>query len=131
MNEQWNEEWMPEEGEDDDKWLLDIFREAARRDEGNVYVCVPEQLRRVERALKAVHRVFKDQEVKVSCKLHDPTLDWGAITIEGVSMSFTSMIPVAQLLLITDSIDIWPKTNGTVEVVLGYKGLVKKVGRLE
>ena len=118
-NEQWNEEWLAEEEEDeDDEWLLEIFRQAKMEDEGNIYLQDPRQVERVLKVYRLMKQVTAGQEVEVTYRLHDTEI---TMDVE----------KFAAAVLLADNIDMVAKTKGTVELCFTFHGLAKKIGRVD
>ena len=131
-NEQWNEEWLAEEEEDeDDEWLLEIFRQAKKEDEGNIYLQNPRQVERVLKVYRLMKQVTAGQEVEVTYRLHDTEITMGSVTVEGFCPEFRDVETFAAAVLLADNIDMVAKTKGTVELCFTFHGLAKKIGRVD
>lgn len=131
-NEQWNEEWLAEEEEDeDDEWLLEIFRQAKMEDEGNIYLQDPRQVERVLKVYRLMKQVTAGQEVEVTYRLHDTEITMGSVTVEGFCPEFRDVEKFAAAVLLADNIDMVAKTKGTVELCFTFHGLAKKIGRVD
>lgn len=131
-NEQWKEEWLEEEDEDcGDEWLLEIFRQAKKEDEGNIYLQDPRQVERVQKVYRLIKEVTVGQEVSVTCRLHAPFITMGSVTVEGFVPEFRDVEKLAEAVRLADNMDMVAKTCGMVEMTFTFHGMARKIGRVD
>ena len=111
--------------------MLEIFRQAKKEDEGNIYLQDPKQVERVLKVYRLMKPVTAGQEVSVTCRLHEPEITMGSVTIEGFCPEFEDTKTFAEAVLLADNIDMVAKTKGTVELCFTFHGLAKKIGKVD
>ena len=111
--------------------VLEIFRQAKKEDEGNIYLQDPKQVERVLQVYRLMKQVTAGQELEVTYGLHDPEITMGWVHIEGFCPEFQDVERFAAAVLLADNVDMMAKTKGTVEMDFTFHRLAKKIGRVD
>lgn len=67
-------------------------------------------------------RMFARANAIVTYKLHEPFRSMGTVTILGTNLEVSRLVNVFRR---ADNIDVFPRTNGTVQVNITFHGLTK------
>ena len=127
-NYDFDTECMRDDGVEEmiDGLLLTVAEQIA---EENSYIEVanPKRIQHVIYTYKMLKYVIKGSKAKVTYTLHEPYQSMGAVSIIGSNLSFvkTKWFMVAAKL--ASNLDIYPKTDGTVQMDFTFHGLTNQI----
>lgn len=96
--------------------------------EASTSVTIPERVRRVEVAYKALRLIAKGKDVDVTYELNAPYTSMGSVSIVGKEVIITNPALFAKVAEMASNFEVYPKTNGTVEMNFTFHNLTRKVG---
>ena len=77
----------------------------------------------VENLCESIKDMVDEKNVKVSCHLHEPLESSGYISIIGKNISIVNTLNFVSVLTQANNVEIYPKTDGTVQINLMFYGL--------
>lgn len=96
--------------------------------EAGTSVTIPERVKRVEVAYKALRLIAKGKDVYVTYELNAPYTSMGSVSIVGKEVIITNPALFAKVAEMASNFEVYPKTNGTVEMNFTFHNLTRKVG---
>ena len=97
-------------------------------DEKPMHIMIPKKIKEMVDVYKLLKTHFAGQAVKITCKLDELITSYGDITLEGKLFMFTdSNKVVLDAFKKATTIDVNPKTNGNVEINLGFAELAMPI----
>lgn len=96
--------------------------------EAGTSVTIPERVKRVEVAYKALRLIAKGKDVDVTYELNAPYTSMGSVSIVGKEVIITNPALFAKVAEMASNFEVYPKTNGTVEMNFTFHNLTRKVG---
>lgn len=96
--------------------------------EAGTSVTIPERVKRVEVAYKALRLIAKGKDVDVTYELNAPYTSMGSVSIVGKEVIITNPVLFAKVAEMASNFEVYPKTNGTVEMNFTFHNLTRKVG---
>ena len=72
-----------------------------------------------------IQEAFARSDVVVKQKIHEPFKSMGSILMVGTCIEIFKTSKFAGLLRLADNVDIYPKTNGTIQIAMTFHGLTK------
>lgn len=96
--------------------------------EASTSVTIPERVKRVEVAYKALRLIAKGKDVDVTYELNAPYTSMGSVSIVGKEVIITNPALFAKVAEMASNFEVYPKTNGTVEMNFTFHNLTRKVG---
>lgn len=92
---------------------------------------VPNELRiaQARTSFSALVNVFKESkcDVRMRFKQDDMSPASGHIVIEGAELRFDTIRWLSRVMELADNVDIYPLSNGTIRMTLGFHGLLDMV----
>ena len=125
MNEDYYEEFDNMTFEVDEDAELDAFLELIAPDFLK-YADAPKILNKervmdLATAEKALREIFKDvKNVKITSEANEEIAGFGTISITAPEAEISSMFTFAGVLLLSDGIEIFPRTDGLVQIDFGF-----------
>ncbi|MCD7821038.1 MAG: hypothetical protein LUG64_02375 [Clostridiales bacterium] len=104
-------------------WLGQLINES----ESGVSIAIPEKMRGVQVVYDIMKRIVKGVNVKMSCKVNQPYASTGAIIIVGKEIFITDPALFAQAMKLVSVWEVYPKTDGNIQLDLTFNGLTRKV----
>jgi len=72
-------------------------------------------------------RKFTDGEgLTVDMELHKPFKSMGSVSVKGKNVVFVDSDVFRRITTLASTFDVYPKTNGTIQVDFGFNGLMTK-----
>ncbi len=103
------------------KWILE--------DEQQPSTLEPVRLQVMNFSYKILKHIAEENGMSVSYELHKPFQSMGSICLEGEYLVFLQCKQLARAISLSDSVDVFPLTNGRVRFVLTFHRLTKKISR--
>lgn len=112
---------------------LDSFIEGIgsliKEQEKGIFVINPECLRRVSLVYRVMKRITKGERIKISYEVNQPFISAGSITIVGKNIQIINPKLFVEAARLANTMEVYPKTDSTVQLDFGFDGLAKKVGK--
>lgn len=103
--------------------LADILTEDIEADELRTSVINPVKLKQIQFTYNALRFMTKGSGAKVSYKLHEPYNSVGYVSVVGKNISFLYPEWMAKISELASNVEIYPKTNGTVQMNFAFHEL--------
>lgn len=104
--------------------LIIAVGKLAEKEDNRTSIINPDRIQHVIYAHKVLKYLTADMaEVKVSCELHKPYRSMGSVNVVGKNLEFSKPKLFMRAVEIADNVDIYPKTNGTIQMDFTFHGL--------
>lgn len=110
-----------------DEVIMEIANDVSK-DEDGTSVIIPERVEYVETAYKALRFIAKGKNVDVTYELNEPYTSMGSVTVVGKEVIITNPVLFAKVASMASNFEVYPKTNGTVQMNFTFHNLTRKVG---
>lgn len=110
-----------------DEVIMEIANDVSK-DEAGTSVIIPERVKQVETAYKALRLIAKGKNVDVTYELNEPYTSMGSVTVVGKEVIITNPVLLAKVASMASNFEVYPKTNGTVQMNFTFHNLTRKVG---
>lgn len=110
-----------------DEVIMEIANDISK-DEAGASVIIPERVRQVKAAYKALRLIAKGKNVDVTYELNEPYTSMGSVTVVGKEVIITNPVLLAKVASMASNFEVYPKTNGTVQMNFTFHNLTRKVG---
>lgn len=110
-----------------DEVITEIANDVSK-DEAGTSVIIPERVKQVETAYKALRLIAKGKNIDVTYELNEPYTSMGSVTVVGKEVIITNPVLLAKVASMASNFEVYPKTNGTVQMNLTFHNLTRKVG---
>lgn len=110
-----------------DEVIMEIANDVSK-DEAGTSVIIPERVKQVETAYKALRLIAKGKNVDVAYELNEPYTSMGSVTVVGKEVIITNPVLLAKVASMASNFEVYPKTNGTVQMNFTFHNLTRKVG---
>lgn len=97
-------------------------------DEAGTSVTVPEKVKQIETAYKAMRLITKGKNVDIIYELNAPYTSMGSVSVVGKEIVITNPALFAKVAAMASNFEVYPKTNGTVQMNFTFHNLTRKVG---
>jgi hypothetical protein len=97
------------------------------QEESNPSIINLARMKEILVAYKTLSYICKGTGVKVTYKLHNKFQSVGTVSIVGKTILFTKNEWFVKACRLASNIEIYPKTNGTVQINLTFYGLTKSI----
>ena len=87
----------------------------------------PYKIQQVLYTYKVLKYLTKGTDAKVSYELHSPFKSMGSVTITGKNLIFRKSEWFMKAVELSANFEVYPKTNGTVEMNFTFHGLTKPI----
>ncbi len=115
-----------EDLEEFDSFISELVNEIEEEDEQTSVIDFS-MYKTMQVSLAKIKSMFKGTGASVSYKLHEPYRSVGYISIVGKNLSIENPKVFAAISGLASNVEIYPKTNGTVQINLTYHGLTKPI----
>lgn len=110
-----------------DEVIMEIANDVSK-DEAGTSVIIPERVKQVETAYKTLRLIAKGKNVDVTYELNEPYTSMGSVTVIGKEVIITNPVLLAKVASMASNFEVYPKTNGTVQMNFTFHNLTRKVG---
>ena len=120
---------MYENDEELDEIFQDIDNLAALivEDETGTFVPNLRKIKDIESLCQIIKKITKGNGVKVTYSLHEPFASMGSITVIGKEIKITYPKLFALAIRVSSNFEIYPKTDGTVQMNFTFHDIARKV----
>lgn len=101
---------------------------AVAKDEAGTSVVIPEKVNQVEAAYKAMRLIAKGKNVDITYELNAPYTSMGSVSVAGREIVITNPTLFAKVAEMASNFEVYPKTNGMVQMNFTFHNLTRKVG---
>ena len=109
-----------------DQIVVDIGSQIVE-EESKVSLINEERLKEMEVAYKIIKYLFDKSNSKVGYKLHQPFQSMGSINITSKNIKLSRPELFIRACDLASNVDIFPKTNGTIEIDLTFHNLTTPI----
>lgn len=96
--------------------------------EAGTSVIIPERVKQIETAYKSLLLIAKGKNVDVTCEMNAPYTSMGSVSVTGREIIITNPVLFAKVAEMASNFEIYPKTNGTVQMDFTFHNITRKVG---
>lgn len=111
-----------------DMLMTDVANEIYN-DESVISVMNPKRLKQIEFVYKTMKYIVKGKELKVSYELNQPYTSMGSVSIVGKEIRVTNPALFLRASGFASNLEIYPKTDGTVQMDFTFHNLTRKAGK--
>lgn len=97
-------------------------------DETGTSVIVPERVKQIETAYKSLRLIAEGKNVDVTYEMNAPYTSMGSVSVTGREIIITNPALFARVAEMASNFEIYPKTNGTVQMNFTFHNITRKVG---
>ncbi len=115
--------------DDEMREMLDgiILAEQVKAEEMCKEIIDPNKLRAVAYTYKLMRYLTKGTKAKVKYELHEPFMSMGTVSVVGASITITKSKLFVKAAELASNFEVYPKTNGTVQMNFTFHGLTKPI----
>lgn len=99
----------------------------ASQDSESASIVNPYRMQQILYTYKIMKYLTKGTSVKVDCVLHEPFQSMGYVTAVGKNIQLRNMEWFLKAVSLSSNFEVYPKTDGTVEMNFGFHGLTKRL----
>lgn len=110
-----------------DEIMMEIANDISG-DEAGTSVIIPERAKQIETAYKSLLLIAKGKNVDVTYEMNAPYTSMGSVSITGREIIITNPVLFAKVAEMASNFEIYPKTNGTVQMNFTFHNITRKVG---
>lgn len=110
-----------------DEIMMEIANDISG-DEAGTSVIIPERAKQIETAYKSLLLIAKGKNVDVTYEMNAPYTSIGSVSITGREIIITNPVLFAKVAEMASNFEIYPKTNGTVQMSFTFHNITRKVG---
>lgn len=111
--------------------LTDLISEQAAQEDCKTAIINPMKVKMVLCAYKLLKYITKGSKVKVTYELNKPYKSMGSITVVGKELSFSKSEWFVAAAKLASNVNVYPKTNGTVQMDFTFHGLTTTIEQQE
>lgn len=104
--------------------IADVISE----DEAGTSVVIPERVKLVEAVYRTMRLIAKGRNVDITYELNAPYTSMGSVSVVGKEIIITNPTLFAKVAVLASNFEVYPKTNGTVQMNFTFHNLTRKVG---
>lgn len=86
-----------------------------------------EGMRKMQAVYASMKRIIRNDGVKITYEAHEPLLRYGSVTVTAKEISFTDTTAFREAASLSANYDIYPRTDGTVQIDFAFNDLTMKV----
>lgn len=105
--------------------ILQSAVEQVKEEEFRPHVIIQSNDDAVTKDFEFARKAFKKRGVRVTLNLHDPFPSMGSISVLGKTIVLNDVNALRKLCESASNIDIYPRTDGKVQIDFTYHGLTK------
>lgn len=120
------DELSQEEFDKIDAIIFGLAEEAEKNDEQTSFLNIGAQ-KLMMASFRKLKEIVSGNNVKISRVFHEPYKSMGYISIVGNDIAVKDSAMFAAVLKLASNIEIYPKTDGTVQINLTYHGLTMPI----
>lgn len=110
--------------------IIAILKKQMEKDGGNVSIVAPAQMQRLANTYRTVKRMTNGiKGVKVLCEVNEPFTSMGSISVIGRNIAFNNPELFMRSVKAANSFEVYPKTDGTVQMNFTFHGLTTVVAK--
>lgn len=110
-----------------DELIMGLARDIFNCESG-ISVIIPEEVKLVGTAYKALRRIVKGKDIAITYELNTPFASMGAVSIVGKEVIVANPVLFAKTAEMASNFEVYPKTNGTVQMNFTFHNLARKAG---
>lgn len=110
-----------------DEVMMRIANDVSK-DESGTSVVIPERVKQIESAYKTMRLIAKGKNVDITYELNAPYTSMGSVSVTGKEVVITNPALFAKVAEMASNFEVYPKTNGTVQMDFTFHNLTRKVG---
>lgn len=114
--------------DEEELFCIDELAQDITGDESGISVIVPERAGHIMSAYKALRRIVRGKNVGITYEFNAPYTSMGSVSVVGREIEITNPALFAKVAEISSNFEIYPKTNGTVQMNFTFHNLTRKVG---
>lgn len=107
--------------------IISYFNELEKEEKDIIRVSRPDKVRDILQAYKILKYLTQGTKTKVKLELNEPFASSGCVCVIGRNISFTDSKLFMQAVKLADNLDVYPLTNGNIQMDLGFHNLTKAV----
>lgn len=107
--------------------FIELIRDDIEKDENRLSIINPLRVGQLLDSYKLLRNLLKDTEAVVTWNLYEPFKSMGAVRVNGPEMVFLNSSLFAKAIEAASNVEIYPKTDGTVQMNLTFHGLMQAV----
>lgn len=96
-------------------------------DEDKISIINPMKIHQVLFTYKVLKYMMKNQDVKISYKLHEPFKSVGYVSVSGKNLIISNIDWFLQIVKYSSNMEVYPKTDGTIQLNFTFHGLTKSI----
>lgn len=104
--------------------IVHAVGEQIEQEERKTAIINPTKLKQIAFTYKALRYMTK---AKVTYKLHEPYRSMGSVSVVGKNISFSHPEWFRGIAEMASNVEIYPKTDGTVQMTFTFHGLVNTI----
>lgn len=93
--------------------------------EGSPAVIDPQRMAEFREAYHILQSIAEENGALLTYQLHEPLKSMGSITLQGADLTFEKPALLAQALVLADSVEVYPLTDGNVRAELTFHRLAR------
>ena len=110
-----------------DEVMMRIANDVSK-DESGTSVVIPERVKQIESAYKTMRLITEGKNVDITYELNAPYTSMGSVSVTGNEVVITNPALFAKVAEMASNFEVYPKTNGTVQMDFTFHNLTRKVG---
>lgn len=105
--------------------IINAIGEEAKIEDMETQMVNPYKLKSVLYTFKLLKYLTKGKKAKITYELHKPYKSMGYVSITGLDLSFDKMEWFLKAVELASNFEVYPKTDGTVQMNFTFHGLTK------
>jgi len=106
---------------------VDELAKAIEIDESRTSIINPARLKEIQISYSILKRIAKSKGVRIKCDLFEPFNSVGCISVIGEDIIINQPKWFNYVSNLASNIEVYPKTNGTVQINFTFHGLTKPI----
>lgn len=98
------------------------------KDESGTSVVIPEREKQVETAYKVMQLITSGKNVDITYELNTPYTSMGSVSVVGKEIAIANPALFVRVAEMASNLEVYPKTNGMVQMNFTFHNLTRKVG---
>lgn len=107
--------------------LVTTIGDEIAADDSKTAVINPYRVQQMLYTCKVLKYLIRGTKAEVTCKLHEPYKSMGYISVTGVNLQFGNTDWFLKAVELSSNFEVFPKTDGTVEMNFTFHGLTRKI----
>lgn len=108
--------------------FIDELARKVEEDESKPSEAIEEREKLVKDVYALVQSIVSGEDVRVTCELHLPYPSVGSVSVIGKGIEIENSALLARAIGAASNFEVYPKTDGTVQMNLTFHGLTRKKG---